>query len=302
MPLLRITCPAEHTEGVVRALEVNGAGEVSLIPQVSRTSGGDLIIAEVPRGAIDALLAGLPPSASAPGLHVAIAQSEELVPEPGRDRDDDAVIWAQVVRDVHDAGRLSAANVLLVVAAAMIAAIGIIEGQLLLIVGAMALSPDYFPIVDTCLSLSRGAWGRALEGLRTLAASFAAASAGAWLLTEVLVAANVVGTEVEANRQLTLFISQPDVLSVVVALLAGVAGALAITLPGTRGLVGVFVSVTTIPAAANIGVAIAGRDPGELGGAAVQLLVNVASLLVSGTVTLAIRRRIAPRLPRPGGA
>ena len=57
-----------------------------------------------------------------------------------------------------------------------------------------------------------------------------------------------------------------------------------------RGLVGVFVSITTIPAAANIGVALAARDRAQMVGASVQLVVNVVSLLVAGTITLELRR------------
>jgi len=122
--------------------------------------------------------------------------------------------------------------------------------------------------------------------------SFAAAIAGAWVLTEALGRAGIVSEATAPPQELTLFISRPDALSIVVALFAGVAGALAITLPDARGLVGVFVSITTIPAAANMGVALASSNWEELGGAAVQLLFNIASLLVAGTITLGIRRRL----------
>ncbi len=95
-----------------------------------------------------------------------------------------------------------------------------------------------------------------------------------------------------SSKQLILFISHPDALSIVVAALAGVAGALAITLPDARGLVGVFVSVTTIPAAANIGVAFGAGDWHDMLGAAVQLLVNVTTVLIAGAITLEIRHRL----------
>ena len=297
MPLLRITCPADWTERIVAMLDREAAAsEVAVMPRASRVSGGDLILAEVPRGVVDDLLARLPDPAALHGIHVAVQATEQLFPTAAADDpDDEAVIWAQVDRDVHEQGRLSWVNVLLVVVAAMLAAVGIVRDELLLIVGAMALSPDYFPVADTCLSIVLRRRDRTLAGLRTLAVSFGAGIIGAWLFTEAGFALGLVDRDAARGLGVTQFISQPDMTSVVVALLAGVAGALAITLQGTRGLVGVFVSITTIPAAANIGVAAAARDVTEMTGAAVQLGVNVASLLLAGTLTLELRHHLRRR-------
>ncbi|MCD9623231.1 DUF389 domain-containing protein [Rhabdothermincola salaria] len=295
MPLLRITCPTGHTDAIVAVLSADAAAsEIAVIPRASRMTDGDVVLAEVPRSSVDRILALLPHRGPIDGLHVAVEGSEVLYPRGAEDDpDDDAVVWAAVTQEVHDAGRLSWINVALMVIAAAIAAVGIIEDQLLLIVGAMALSPDYFPVADTCLSVVHRNWDRVRRGLIALVVSFTAAAAGAWALTEILRLTGVARADAVPSQQLTLFISEPDTLSVVVAVLAGIAGALAITLPDARGLVGVFVSITTIPAAANIGVALAGRDHSELFGASVQLGVNVASLLVAGVVTLELRRRLA---------
>lgn len=294
MPLLRVTCPPDRTDHIVHLLLTEaGATELTVVAAGSRLTHGDLILADVPRATVDDILERIALVHEHPDLHIAVQQSERLIPPQDDDNaDEESVIWAQVVQDVHETGRLSWMNVSLVVVAACIAAIGIIQDQLLLIVGAMALSPDYFPVADTCLSVVRRDWRRAKLAIGTLLVSFSAAIVGAWLLTEVLSRTGVVSKATAPPQELTLFISRPDALSIVVALFAGVAGALAITLPDARGLVGVFVSITTIPAAANMGVALARRDWSELSGAAVQLLVNVISLLVAGTITLGIRRRV----------
>ena len=55
-------------------------------------------------------------------------------------------------------------------------------------------------------------------------------------------------------------------------------------------LIGVLISVTTIPAAANVGVATAYADWSELGGALAQLGLNLACIIVAGTTTLALQR------------
>jgi len=293
MPLMRITCPTGRTEHIVELLMVEGhATEIAVVPAASRLSGGDVILADVPRRFVDQLLGRLTGAAGLEDLHITVAAAEQLFPRPiESDNDDEAVVWAQVVQDVHETGRLSAINVLLVVVAAMIAALGILQDQLLLIVGAMALSPDYFPVADACLSIVRRDWARVGQALRTLAVSFGAGAVGALLLTEMLTVLGFVEPSTAVpNQQFTAFIAQPNFLSVVVAALAGIAGALAITLPDARGLVGVFVSITTIPAAANIGVASAAGDRPQLIGASVQLVMNVVMLLLTGTITLELRR------------
>jgi len=75
---------------------------------------------------------------------------------------------------------------------------------------------------------------------------------------------------------------------VVVAAVAGVAGVLAFSTRSSVA-VGVAISITTIPAAAFIGAAVAVHDPGLLGALAV-LGANVGLILVTGTVTLAVQR------------
>lgn len=302
MPLLRITCAPTDTDHLVTVvLRDAGATEVVVVERASRASGGDVVLADVPRGAVDSLVRVMRLDAGPDLHHVTIQEAERLIPVPAPDdADEDAVVWSKVVLDVHQAARLSWINVLLVVVAACIGAVGIIQDQLLLIVGAMAISPDYYPVVDTCLAVVRRRWDRAGEGLRTLAVCFGAGALGAFLFTAALELSGLVKTGNPTSRQLTLFISHPDGLSVAVALLAGVAGALALTLPDGRGLVGVFVSITTIPAAANIGVALASADWGEAGGAALMLLVNVASLLVAGVATLVVRARFGGARFGPG--
>ena len=73
----------------------------------------------------------------------------------------------------------------------------------------------------------------------------------------------------------TLFISHPDGFSVDRRLLAGTAGMLSLSTAKSGALIGVLISVTTIPAAANIGVAAAYRDGDEWRGAALQLVINL---------------------------
>jgi uncharacterized hydrophobic protein (TIGR00271 family) len=102
-------------------------------------------------------------------------------------------------------------------------------------------------------------------------------------------------------RPQTQFIYLPDAMSFVVAFLAGVAGMLALTAAKSGAVVGVLVSVTTIPAAGNAAVALAfavstDGDHGQLYKQAwtsvEQLGLNLAGIVLAGVLTLALQRAL----------
>jgi uncharacterized hydrophobic protein (TIGR00271 family) len=93
-------------------------------------------------------------------------------------------------------------------------------------------------------------------------------------------------------RPVADFINSPDVFSVIVAVLAGIAGVVSLTQARANALIGVFISITTIPAAASLGVSMAYLSWGEAAGSALQLLVNVVLLIVVGAAGLTTQRRI----------
>jgi hypothetical protein len=88
-----------------------------------------------------------------------------------------------------------------------------------------------------------------------------------------------------------------------VAVLAGIAGVLSLTSSKSGALVGVFISVTTVPAAGDMALSLALGDSAQFASAATQLGVNLGGILVAATVTLAVQYALwhsapgtAPRL------
>ena len=90
---------------------------------------------------------------------------------------------------------------------------------------------------------------------------------------------------------MTAFISNPDFLSFFVAYVAGTAGVLSLTSAKSGALIGVLISVTTIPSASNIGVAASYGAWGEAGRAAEQLGINLGAITLAGVATLYVQRR-----------
>lgn len=90
----------------------------------------------------------------------------------------------------------------------------------------------------------------------------------------------------DSPRPNTGFIWKPDPLSLVVSLLAGVAGVLSLTSAKSGALVGVAISVTTVPAAANAAVALGYGELAQMWGSIEQLLVNLGGIMLAGILTL----------------
>ncbi|MCZ9341357.1 DUF389 domain-containing protein, partial [Streptomyces sp. TRM76130] len=98
--------------------------------------------------------------------------------------------------------------------------------------------------------------------------------------------------QLEAERPNTGFVYAPDWLSFVVAVLAGAAGTLSLTSAKSGALVGVAISVTTVPAAANAAVALVYGDTGQTWHSTEQLLLNLVGIVLAGTLTLFLQKTL----------
>jgi uncharacterized membrane protein len=93
-------------------------------------------------------------------------------------------------------------------------------------------------------------------------------------------------------RPVSSLIDNPNLFSLVVAVLAGIVGVVSLTEARAAALIGVFISVTTIPAAADIGLSTAYTNWAEARGSVLQLLLNVAVLITIGAAGLRLQRII----------
>ena len=181
--------------------------------------------------------------------------------------------------------------------AGVIGAVGILTNSQILIVGAMVVGPEYNAIIAVALGVSKGNRPVVRDGLLALAAGFSAAIVLTFAFGVAVRAAGK-APELFLNgiRPVSDLINSPNVFSVVVAILAGIVGVVSLTQARTGALIGVFISVTTIPAAADIGLSAAFASWDEAGGSAVQLLLNVVLLIVVGAGGLSAQRAIWRRL------
>lgn len=310
MPVMlhvRVISPAARTDEVLRL-----ATESPAVVNVLRLTGaayapagdpaGDLVEFDVAREAANGILDALRDlglketgGITVEQLDLAISTAAEKAEEAAPGDPDDAVVWDELVARTASETRLTWAFLAFLALATQIAAIGALLDQPILIVGAMVLGPEFGPVAAICfgvLSRKRALIGRAV---RTLVVGFAVAV----LFTMACATAGRLLGWIEPamldGRQLTNFIIHPDRWSFVVALLAGVAGILSMTAGKSAPLVGVFISVTTVPAAGNLAVAVPLGHWTEVSASLVQLGVNIAGMLLAGTLTLFLQRALWAR-------
>ena len=204
---------------------------------------------------------------------------------------DDAVIWESVEAKADDGAQPTVSYLVFLVLAVILAAIAVVTDSAILVVGAMVVGPEFSAVAAVSVGIVFARWGLVGRSLQLLVLSFAFAVAVvavlAWLvgLTSALD-----GEMLTQPRPNTGFIWHPDMWSFIVALVAGAAGVLALAIEKTATMVGVFISVTTVPAAGNLALGIGLWQPSEILGSLEQLGVNIVGMVVAGVVVLAVMR------------
>jgi uncharacterized hydrophobic protein (TIGR00271 family) len=210
----------------------------------------------------------------------------------------DGFAWVEVLGAARANSRPLARYLALINVAAVIAALGVITSNSILIVGAMAVSPDLLPICATCVGIARGDRDISRRAFATLTLGLGLVVLTAAALSLLLKWTGFLpdGFDVEESSLSTL--AETDYSTVLIALAAGVAGMLAFETRASQA-VGVAISVTTIPASAYLGVAIGSGGIDHAFGALVVLVINVTLLIAGGTMTLLVQRLLPNRSGAP---
>jgi uncharacterized hydrophobic protein (TIGR00271 family) len=299
MLLVRIVAPVDTAPKVLAYLE--GLPEVTdlvHLPGAGRRPPGDLIqctLAVSSGSPVVTALAELGVTAhgsiTLDRLDAAVSAASDRAGAAAEGATADAVVWEEVEDRVATMAELSVAFLTYMMVATVIAVVGILTDSLVLIVGAMVVGPEFGPLAALCVGLVQRKPSLARQGLTSLALGFAAAIAAAIVAAWAFRATGLAPADLTASMHPdTLFISRPDSFAVIIAAAAGVAGMLSLTTASSGTLIGVLISVTTIPAAANAGVAVAYGAGAEVRGAAVQLALNLAVMVIAGLATLAVQR------------
>ena len=305
MMRLRVSTPHELTEQVLAVFRDDPAvSGLSLLRGASLQPAGDVVVADVAREAVNEMVDRL----RALRLQYAGTVHVEQVPTwlsktaieaerrtPGSSAD--AVVWAEVTQRAYEESELNWTYVSFMTLATLLASIAIVLDSQILVIGAMVLGPEFVAVAALGLAAVRRRWTLMMLAARTLLVGFLTAIT---LATVAVLAGRWLGwvtyDDVVAPRPDTAFIYTPDKWSFIIAVIAAAAGVLSLTSAKVGGLSGVFISVTTVPAAGTVALGLAFGVWWEVWGGGLQLVVNVTGMALAGWATLAFQQAVWSRM------
>jgi len=302
---MRISVPSHLTRDVERVLvEDPAVSSLAVARGSSLLPPGDVVSADVAREAANDIVDQL----RALGVHregtLQVEPVGTWLSQRGFEADRrtpgssaDSVVWADVTQRSYEDSEFNWTYVSFMCLATLIAGIAIVLDSQILVIGAMVLGPEFGAVAALGVALVRRRLSLLRLATRTLLGGFAIAI-GVTMLAALLGRALgwVTASDLLAQRPDTSFIYTPDKWSFIVALIAAAAGVLSLTSARVGGLSGVFISVTTIPAAANVAMGLAFGIGDEVAGSSLQLLLNITGMALAGWLTLALQQTVWNRM------
>lgn len=302
---LRISVPTASTAAVLEVLaREQGVSSLAVLRGASVKPHGDVVLADLAREAgndvidqLRALEVHRVGTVHVEPVRTWLSQdgweAERRVPGSSAD----SVVWADVTQRAYDDSELNWTFLSFMTLATLIAGIAIVLDSQVLVIGAMVLGPEFGAVAGLGVALVRRRLSLLVRSARALAAGFGLAIV---ITTALSLLARGLGwvtlEDLTGPRPGTGFIYTPDKWSFIVAVIAAAAGVLSVTSSRVGGLSGVFISVTTVPAAGNIALGVAFGAWSEAWGSTQQLLLNLAGMAVAGWVTLALQHAVWARM------
>ncbi|MFE7774254.1 DUF389 domain-containing protein [Streptomyces sp. NPDC057445] len=296
---LRLIVPSDLTEQVVDTIEKTvGTTHLAVLSGAARNPPGDLVLCDAAREAGDELIGRLRAlgldakgSIAVESIDLSLSRRADKAEDEAPGEGADAVLWEQLTDATHEESTLSVTYIAFLTLATMIAACGVVLDNAILIVGAMAVGPEFGPLAGFSTAVVQRLPRLAWRSLVALVAGFAMAMLITVLFSYFMTGIGLFERQMlAAERPNTAFIYHPDAFSFVVAVLAGAAGTLSLTSAKSGALVGVAISVTTVPAAANAAVAFSYGEYSQALGSSEQLLLNLLGIILAGTLTLLVQK------------
>jgi uncharacterized hydrophobic protein (TIGR00271 family) len=265
----------------------DGVRHATALP--SSTDGTVHVMTEVDAGVAEEILEALE-SLGVPPDDIGLARRSWIQPAGAMVTTGSALMWADVLGVARSESRVVGRYLGLMLVAGIIAGYGVIIDNPILIVGAMAVSPDLVPLIAASVGIVWGRWSLVRRGTATLVVGLGLAMLAAFGVVEFLDVLGILPS-IDLSQGLMASFSEVGVGTIGVALAAGVAGVLAFE-SRAGAAVGVAISVTTIPAAAMTGVSAGSGDWPHAWGSLTVLGGNVVSLIVAGCLTLIVQRMV----------
>lgn len=225
-----------------------------------------------------------------PTAHILVLNVEASLPKPeeAESKKEDAATAARelLYEEVEKGGRLDLDYILLVVLSTIVAAIGLIENNTAIVIGAMVIAP----LLGPNLALSLGTALGDIPLVRTSALTLFIGVAVTVILSALF------GLLWPAVPSGPAIMSQTHAAldSILLALASGAAAALSLTTGLSGVLVGVMVAVALLPPAATLGIMLGSGHPDLATNAGLLLAVNIVCVNLSSKIVFYLKG-IRPR-------
>ena len=291
---LRLSLAGDRAEPLGAELAaIEGVDRLSVVPALD---GEAVIVADVLNPASEPVVAKLEAVGVSPHDYV-VTRLDVVAPDPFEHTHapgEATIGWLELLGRARSNSRPLARYLALMAIAGVIAALGVVKENGILIVGAMAVSPDLLPLSAACVGIVSRRLRLVRRAVGTLVIGLALVGTVAALVTYLLGALGFLHADFSVATHGLGGLTKTDYSTVLIALAAGVAAMLTFETRASAA-VGVAISVTTIPASAYWGVAVGNGEAASSGGALVVLVVNVSLLLISATATLASQQWLSGR-------
>ncbi|WP_458210778.1 TIGR00341 family protein [Haladaptatus sp. NG-SE-30] len=295
MRLVRTLIKDEDKESVLQVLEDQ---EIDYIVSKEASDRGEMVIVEfpVPEQALEVVLDEFQSAGHSEHRYTVVADAKSaLSANIGKmedrfivgEEEDDSIASEELRSQALELLPNAFTYFLLTFLSAVVATAGLLLDSPALVVGSMVIAP----LVGSALTASVGTVlsnrKMIIDGFTTQFYGLGIAIIGAIIFSLVLKTGHFLSPSLHpgAINQIAQRIS-PGLLSLIIGVCAGAAGAAGLATGISAALVGVMIAAALIPAAAAVGIGIAWNIPAIALGSLILLVVNAASIHVSGVAVL----------------
>jgi uncharacterized hydrophobic protein (TIGR00341 family) len=291
MRLVQVVVPDEKRDEIVSVLRDRELG-VSTTKETSGKDDRTLVSFVVPADAVEHILddladAGLEDDWYIVSIETEFASYSEVDEVQDQWAKTPNRIAPRTLRSKAKDMRLNTRSYLwMMTLSTVIATAGLLIGSPAIVVGSMVLAPIVSPMLTASIGLVRDDQRMVFDSIRMQAIGLGLAVVGAVLFSLLLKAVFAVPMELAVgNVELVAIRFSPGILSVVVGLAAGAAGAFSLATKGQVTIVGVMVAAALIPTAAAAGIGFAWGRPAVGTGAVVLLVMTIVAVNLGAFLT-----------------
>ncbi|WP_372619999.1 DUF389 domain-containing protein [Falsiroseomonas sp.] len=197
------------------------------------------------------------------------------------DRETNEMAWQEMAYQLRQESNVGGNYVMTMLLAGAVAAAGLWTDTLHIVIGAMVIAPGFEPIIRIPFGLMGRSGDGARQGLVGTALGYAALAIGAALALVVLQAIDPSPVSL-GERHWVQYWSSVQPSSVLIALVAGAAGAVTIASGRSVLTAGVMIALALIPAMSIAGMAVAAGDLALAGKGFVRWATDAACVAFSG--------------------